>query len=247
MGMRDMYYKILPSHMGRDKFEHLCKEQGLWSVRKRNFHRTTDSSGVIRFPNLLEQATVTGIDQAWQSDITYFEVNGRYYYLTFIIDAFSRRIIGHQVAANLHTVDTTLPALRKAVKTRGGSVPPGLIMHSDGGGQYYARDFLDYTAQHQMRNSMCEYAWENGKAERINGVIKNNYLRHRIISNIEDLVREVDRAVELYNREKPHKALKRKAPTTFELEWVALQQQPVPKMTTSLAANSRFTGASSPV
>ncbi len=247
MGMRDMYYKILPSHMGRDKFEHLCKVQGLWSVRKRNFHRTTDSSGVIRFANLLEGMTVTGIDQVWQSDITYLEVNGRFYYLTFIVDAFSRRIVGHQASANLHTVDTTLPALRMAVKTRGDSIRSGLIMHSDGGGQYYAKDFLDYTSQLKMQNSMCEYAWENGKAERINGVIKNNYLRHRAINNFEDLVREVDRAVALYNQEKPHKALKRKSPTTFELEWVKLQQQPVPKMTASLAANTRFTGASSPV
>ncbi len=57
---------------------------------------------------------------------------------------------------------------------------------------------------------MCEYAWENGKAERINGVIKNNYLKHRNINTYEELVKEVDRSVYLYNSDKPHIELKRK-------------------------------------
>ena len=63
---------------------------------------------------------------------------------------------------------------------------------------------------------MCEYAWENGKAERINGVIKNNYLEHRHITTFKQLVREVDRSVQLYNHEKPHIMLKRKSPIQFE-------------------------------
>ena len=63
---------------------------------------------------------------------------------------------------------------------------------------------------------MCEYAWENGKAERINGVIKNNYLKHRDINNFSELKQEVERSVRLYNEEKPHIELRRKSTIMFE-------------------------------
>ena len=79
-----------------------------------------------------------------------------------------------------------------------------LIFHSDGGGQYFDKEFLKLTSLHQFKNSMCEFAWENGQAERINGVIKNNYLIHRTIKSYEELVTEVDRTVYLYNHDKPH-------------------------------------------
>lgn len=218
MGLRDMYHKLMPEGIGRDKFEQLCKRAGLNSKRKPNYRRTTDSNGVIRFDNLLAGLEITRINQVWQSDITYYEVQGRFYYLTFIIDAFTRVIVGHSVSQSLRTEDTSLPALRRAVKFRSISKISiaDLIFHSDGGGQYYDKNFIAFTAQLEIRNSMCEYAWENGKAERINGVIKNNYLEHRHITTFKQLVREVDRSVQLYNHEKPHIMLKRKSPIQFE-------------------------------
>ena len=64
MGMRDLYFKILPESMGRDAFESFCKLNRLWSRRPKNYRRTTDSSGVIRFDNLLQAMTISRIDQA---------------------------------------------------------------------------------------------------------------------------------------------------------------------------------------
>lgn len=216
MGCRDMYYKIRPQTMGRDAFEIFCKEEGFTSERKLNQRRTTDSSGVIRFDNLIKNLDITGINQVWQSDISYFELDEKFYYLTFVLDSFSRKIIGHQVSSRLFTEQTTLKALQKALKNRQYEIPKGLIFHSDGGGQYYDKAFLSLTGKYEMQNSMCEYAWENGKAERINGVIKNNYLKHRKISSYEELVKEVDRSVQLYNESKPHIKLKRLTPNQFE-------------------------------
>jgi transposase InsO family protein len=219
MGCRDMYYKLQPKTMGRDAFEAFCREENLMVTRIKNWRRTTDSSGVVRFDNLTESIQLTAINQLWQSDITYFELNNKFYYITFILDAFSRRIVGHHCSRSLSTETTTLPALKMAIALRSQNNLKGLIFHSDGGGQYYDKAFLKLTAQHQIKNSMCEYAWENGKAERINGVIKNNYLIHRDIKHFEQLIKEVDRSVLLYNSDKPHIALQRKAPIVFENEY----------------------------
>lgn len=225
MGCRDMYYKLKPEHMGRDAFEQFCKEEKLSVARPKNYRKTTDSSGVIRFDNLLEKTKVTKLNQVWQSDITYYELNNRFYFITFILDSFSRRIVGHTISRRLTTECTTLPALHKAIHTRKNVNLSGLIFHSDGGGQYYDQGFLQLTGKHNMINSMCEYPWENGKAERVNGVIKNNYLKHRKIQTLEQLEKEVDRSVQLYNAEKPHIELQRKSPIEYEEDYICNRQK----------------------
>ncbi len=216
LNCRAMYYKIQPENIGRDKFEALCFQWGYSVERLKNYTRTTYSNGVIRFENLIESLIITGINQVWSSDITYYEVNGRFYYITFILDNHSRYIVGHSVSSRLITEQTTLAALKTALKARGSSLPQGIIFHSDGGGQYYDKQFLKVTKRYHFKNSMCEFAYQNGKAERINGVIKNNYLKHWSIKTFEDLVKQVDRSVNLYNNEKPHKALKYQTPLQVE-------------------------------
>ena len=140
MCCRDMYYKLQPQFMGRDAFERFCKQEGLMSVRPRNWRRTTDSSGVVRFDNLMVTLTINRINQVWQSDITYYEVKGKFYYITLIEDSFSRKIVGHHVSQRLYTEQTTLPALEKAIKDRKNTNLEGLVFHTDGGGQYYDKN-----------------------------------------------------------------------------------------------------------
>lgn len=227
MGVRDLFYKLRPETIGRDAFESFCKSEGLMSKRYKALHRTTDSTGVVRFDNLLTNLKITHINQVWQSDITYYELNGRFYYITFIIDAYSRRIVGHQLSKRLLTEHTTLPALQMAINLRikESYNIDNLIFHSDGGGQYYDKEFIKLTSKYNFHNSMCEYAWENGKAERLNGVIKNNYLKHRKINSYSELQKEVDRSVSLYNKDKPHIELKRKSPIEFENYYLCNGQQ----------------------
>jgi len=236
MGLRDMYYKIRPEGIGRDAFEKLCKKEKLQIEKAKNYRRTTNSCGVVRFPNLMEDLELTCINQLWQSDITYFDLNNKFCYLTFIIDAFSRRIVGHCTSKSLRTEHTTLPSFKMGVKLRQKKGLKGLVLHSDGGGQYYDKEFVTLTNCYGIRNSMCEFAWENGKAERVNGIIKNNYLKHRKIKTFEDLSREVDRSVYLYNEEKPHIELKRVPPALFEKKLLLLQEQTKPTMTESFDA-----------
>jgi putative transposase len=222
LNCKAMYYKIKPECMGRDKFEKLCTTLGFNVVRSKARHITTDSSGVIRFDNLLKGTRLTGINQAYSSDITYYEINNVFYYITFVIDCYSRRILGHNVSQRLTTEMTTIPALKMAIKNRKNHLPQGIIFHSDGGGQYYSKTFLKLTSKYQFKNSMCEFSYDNGMVERLNGVIKNNYLKFKEIKTYPQLTKEVDQIISLYNNDRPHKSLKYKTPNEYEIETLTL-------------------------
>ncbi len=215
MGEQALYQKIRPKTMGRDRFYAWYREQGLTIRPSKNWRRTTDSSGVIRFDNLIDGIELHGVNQIWVSDITYYEIEGRFYYLTFIMDQYSRKIKGFHASKSLRTEETTIPALRMAMRYLSTGQHP--IIHSDGGGQYYSKSFLDLTRR-RFTNSMGESAYENPHAERLNRTIKNSYLLHYRPDNFEQLQKQLSRAVEMYNDGKPHKGLRGQTPTQFEMK-----------------------------
>jgi len=247
MGLRQMYYLISPEGMGRDAFEALGKKQGLMVRKYKNFHKTTDSNGTKFFPNLIEKMDIDRPNQVWQSDITYYEINGKYCYITLIQDTFSKTIVGHSASDSLATDLTTLPSLKMALIKRKKQVLNGLIFHSDGGGQYYSKEFKNLLTINQMESSMGKSCYENAMAESLNGVIKNKYLRYREIKNLSDLKEELDRTVALYNSSKPHSALGRMTPQLFEKKYLTYRGQTKAKMTESIDAECRMNGASSPI
>ncbi len=203
MSLRTMYYTVMPVGIGRSHFEELGKFYGLEVKQIRSSIRTTNSKGVIRFPNLLDQIELNRINQVWVSDITYVPIldEQRYYYLTLIMDAYSNFVIGHSVSKTLQTIETTLVALRSASKYRVDSSP--LIFHSDGGGQYYCKEFISYTKELQLLNSMGVTAYENPQAERLNGILKNQYIIPKGPKNYAELKRITTRSIWLYNHERP--------------------------------------------
>jgi putative transposase len=139
LSVRKMYLLLQPQSMGRDRFEQFCYLYGFKLAVKRTFYKTTNSLGVTRFENLIIGKELTAVNQVWASDITYYRIGERFYYITFILDLYSRFIVGHAVSASLLTEQTTIPALMTALKHR--EPGPGLIFHSDGGGQYYSKRF----------------------------------------------------------------------------------------------------------
>ena len=215
MGSKALFRRIKPKTMGRDKFIEFYGNYGFKIVPRKSFRRTTDSSGVIRFPNLIQGRELTSVNQVLVSDITYYEMNQKFYYLTFIMDLFSRRIIGYHASKRLRTVDTTIPALKMAMERINQVSGEKPILHSDGGGQYYSKEFLSLTAG-KLRNSMCKNVYENPHAERVNGIIKNSYLRGYNPATFQELTRHLKKAVYMYNNEKPHSALNYLAPQEFE-------------------------------
>jgi putative transposase len=215
MGCKELYRRIKPKTMGRDKFFEFYRKYGFRIKPKRSFRRTTDSSGVIHFPNLIQDQELTGVNQVFVSDITYYEMKGKFYYLTFIMDLYSRRITGYSASRTLKTEDTTIPALKMTLTRITGDEVIKPIIHSDGGGQYYSNKFLDLTAK-KMRNSMCKNVYENPHAERINGTIKNGYLKGYNPTNFDELKRDLDKAVYMYNYDKGHSSIDHFTPVEFE-------------------------------
>jgi putative transposase len=138
MSSRQMYRLLKPARLGRDRFEAFCFENGFKVSVKRSPHRTTNSLGVTRFENLLDEVELTGINQVWVSDITYYRIGDTFYYLTFILDLYSRVIVGFSVSRDLSTRSTSIPALKMALRDR--KIGSGLVIHSDGGGQYYCKN-----------------------------------------------------------------------------------------------------------
>jgi putative transposase len=216
MSARDIYLKLQPSCMGRDRFERFCLNSGYRVKQLRNFRVTTNSLGVTRFPNMIKDVKVTRVNQVFVSDITYFDIGKDTYYLTFIMDLYNREIVGCSASDNLRTESTTLPALHRAIRERGRANLAGAIMHSDGGGQYYSNDFKALTKELKMINSMTEEkVYENSHAERLNGIIKNNYLYPYGPTSMMTLKRLLDKAVFMYNTGKPHKALGKLTPSRY--------------------------------
>jgi transposase InsO family protein len=215
MGAKVMYRMIHPKSLNRDKFIEFYNQEGFKIKREKNYRRTTNSSGVIRFPNLILDFQLTAVNQIFVSDITYYQLSNRFYYLTFIMDLYSRMIKGYSVSKTLRTLDTTIPAVEMLMS----KLPPrgNSILHSDGGGQYYSKDFLSIT-KGVFRHSMCETIYENAHAERINGTIKNSYIKPYNPRNFSELNKVCTAAIKKYNQFRPHQSLNYLSPLEFELQ-----------------------------
>jgi transposase InsO family protein len=216
MSAKKMYMLINPQTMGRDRFEAFCFENGFKVQSRRNPQRTTNSLGVTRFENHLKGRELTGVNQIWVSDITYFRINENFYYLTFIMDLFSRSIVGYKASERLLCEQTTIPALEMAISEQNPKAE--LVLHSDGGGQYYSKEFIKLTKTSLIINSMAESVYENPHAERINGTIKNDYLTGYQPKNFVQLQEMLAKAVFMYNYQRPHDSLKKLTPKEFEYQ-----------------------------
>jgi transposase InsO family protein len=230
MGIRKIYKILAPEEIGRDKFEMLLLNNGYRVNYPRNYIRTTYSVKCYQYTNLIKGIELTGTNQVWQSDITYFLVGSKFYYLVFIIDVYSRRIIGYKASNTLET-KANIEALQMAFDLRGQQSYPKLIHHSDRGSQYASHAYTSLLRYNQCSISMCDFAFENAYAERVNGIIKNEYLKSWHFNNLEELKGGLKRAVYAYNYGRPHDNLYNKfPPVSFENYALPLSAEKRPKV-----------------
>ena len=231
MGCRKMALLFKQRGFGRDKIEALLLSGGFRVMYPPNYTKTTQGVRFSRFKNLIEGISVSGINRVVQTDITYLWVKDRFYYLVFIIDVYSRRIVGYHASCGMEA-EANVKALEMMIALRGKENIKGVIHHSDKGSQYNSLIYLEHLANHELRVSMCSEAWENAYCERINRTMKDEYLKHRTIDSLENLRREVDRAVKFYNEERPHWSLPQQLnPVAYEKYVEKLSKGKRPKMT----------------
>lgn len=216
MGLRTMYEMSLPEGIGRDAFIFLGLQAGFRLQFVPNPIRTTFSIPSRRYPNLLEGRAFTDVNQLWTSDITYFFYDNSYYYIVLIMDVYSRRIVGWSIADNMRA-ENNVAALRMALILRGvKNYHQTLIHHSDRGAQYTSDAYTNLLIEYGILISMCQQVYENTHIERLNGTIKNQYLKHFTIPNVRFLNHALNKTIETYNEKRPHQALKGKVPIQFE-------------------------------
>ena len=205
-GVEKMYYTLAPDFMGRDRFIETFMALGYRLKLKRKCQVTT-RSGKLYYPNLVEGLKLDGPSQVWQSDITYIRVKERFYYAVFIIDVYTREIVGYSLSDHMRAT-ANVRALKMALKDH----PPPRYHHSDRGSQYLYKEYQQLLKQCGAQISMGKIAQENAYAERINGTIKNEYITLWNPQNYDQLQHQVKKAVGHYNQTRPHNSLKRKTP-----------------------------------
>lgn len=199
MGLRKMYEQFSPQGIGRDAFIALGLQEGFRLCAPINPQRTTRSVKSARYRNLLQGKKFTNVNQIWVSDLFYFALGNRHYYVVLLMDAYSRRIIGYSVADNMRA-ENNIKALNMALNLRGiACYEYHLIHHSDRGGQYISDDYTNLLEDYKIQISMCTDVLENAHSERVNGTIKNEYLARWHIANAEHLQQRLPTAINNYN------------------------------------------------
>lgn len=220
IGGEKLWYKYneeypIEYRMGRDAFMDVLYAHKLTLRRKRRRCRTTDSAHPYPlYPNLVKGLEVTYFGQVIVADITYIRMEVGFCFLSIVTDVYSRNIIGYYVGENLEA-DHTMMALKMAL-ARLGDIPreKGCIHHSDRGVQYACYGYTDILKKSGVSVSMTQSGdpKDNAIAERVNGILKGEFLNAHRFKDIEQVRKAVDDAVYYYNNKRPHRSLDMQTP-----------------------------------
>ncbi len=209
-GVPQLYQKLqqpLADHgikMGRDGLYNLLGNHGyLLRYRRRKPYTTDSNHPYKKYPNLIKEALLTHPGQLWVSDITYLRLTQGFCYLSIITDAYSRKIVGYKLHPTLHSegaVDALIMAASKSKRQQ------NLIHHSDRGVQYCCTDYVQMLEHFGINISMTENGdpYENAIAERVNGILKTEFLLNKIFATYHEAITAVDFAIDKYNHVRPH-------------------------------------------
>jgi putative transposase len=209
-GVPQLYQKLqqpLADHgikMGRDGLYNLLGAHGyLLRYRRRKPYTTNSNHQYKKYPNLITDVLLTQANQLWVSDITYLRLAQGFCYLSIITDAYSRKIVGYKLHSTLHAegaIDALIMAASKSKRQL------NLIHHSDRGVQYCCSDYVQMLEHFGMQISMTENGdpYENAIAERVNGILKTEFLLSKTFTTYTEACEAVNFAIDKYNHARPH-------------------------------------------
>lgn len=219
LGTRKLYHRMKPEleragvKLGRDRlFEELGQRDLLVAPLPAQYPHTTQSyHNLPVFGNLAREVVLTGPNQVWVSDLTYLRTEEGYLYLALITDKYSRKIVGWHAGDTLEAIGC-VRALERAL----GTLPPEArpMHHSDRGSQYCCHEYVSRLQGRGLPVSMTQsnHCAENALAERMNGILKQEYgLGQRLLTKAQAR-QAVEEAVWLYNTQRPHTALGYRVP-----------------------------------
>ena len=217
IGTRKLYHMLQTDFqqidkIGRDKFFDILRGNDLLIERKKNFTRTTNSfHHFYKHRNLLYDKVIFRPNQCWVSDITYIRTLNGFVYLFLITDYYSRKIIGWNLSNSL-SIEGGVLALEMALKQRKTNCE--LIHHSDRGIQYCSKVYVGLLEKHHVSISMTEqnHCYENSKAERVNGILKDEFLLDSTFTNYIAAHKSVKQSITTYNELRPHWSLNLQTP-----------------------------------
>jgi len=217
LGTRKLHYLLKPQlellgiKLGRDGLFEYLRQHKMLIRPKRSYIKTTYSKHWMRkHPNLLKELKLSRPEQAFVSDITYVESEEGVHYLSLVTDAYSRRIMGHELSYEMKATDVS-QAMLKAIVNRVTDKP--LVHHSDRGSQYCSSVYQALLKANNVTPSMTDGhdCYQNAMAERVNGILKQEFLLYRCKS-FKDLKCLVAESIEAYNQLRPHLSLGMQTP-----------------------------------
>jgi putative transposase len=198
---------------------------GLW--------RTTTADPLAQRPgDLVERDfTAQAPNRLWVGDFTYLRCWEGAVYFSFIIDVYSRMVVGWQLAANMRTT-LVLDALRMALGTRAPGADFTLIQHTDAGSQYTAQDYTQVLDDHKVLASIGSVgdAFDNALAESFVDSFKTELIADRVWKTRSQLELAVVHYVAWFNHERLHSALDDIPPVEFEADPTAPDRPPSPSV-----------------
>lgn len=193
--------------IGRDRFFDVLREHNLLIRRKKRVARTTDSYHSLPvFYNIIDSLEITAPHQVLVSDLTYIKVGGSFMYASLVTDRYSRKIVGTYLGDTLESI-----GCQKALKQALEQLPDGsnTIHHSDRGCQYCCHEYVKMLNSRNVQISMTEkyHCYENSVAERVNGILKDEYGLDVCFKTKAQALKSFNQAIKLYNERRPHLGL----------------------------------------
>lgn len=207
--------RIVPHEhlMGRDEFFDFLRRHNLLVRRRKTRAITTNSFHWLhKYPNLIKELSPERPNHIWVSDITYIKTGHGFAYLFLITDAYSRKIIGWHLSDNLGS-ENAIYALYMAISQLPAECRE-VIHHSDRGIQYCSVKYVNVLQDHGIKISMTENGdpYENAIAERVNGILKTEWLYDMELHNYSEAKNAVDHIISIYNSERPHSSIEMMTP-----------------------------------